>query len=532
MTRKFLLIFQFASLLAFMGHICYAQGHVVLHLKRDANITYQLIDGFGASDAWRTQFVGKNWPLEKREQIADLLFSREFDRDGNPLGIGLSLWRFNLSAGTAEQGDDSEIGTPANPWRRGECFLNADGSYDWSKYVGQRWFLEAARRRGVEKTLAFANSPPVHYTINGKGFAPGGQSHMNLKAGFMDDYARYLAEVMEHFSNAGLAFDYLSPVNEPQWDWDGHSQEGTPALNEDIFSLVNYLSHELESRNLETKIVIAEAGTIGHAALDMSLLGQISDGRDNQASYFFSEDSPHYLGALPHVELILSAHSYHSVWPVDDQVQNRIMVDKAIRAANPDLGYWMSEYCILQKNDEIGGGGGRDLGMNTALYVARIIHHDLVLTNAKSWQWWTAIIQVDYKDGLVYLDDGSKGETGLMGGSVPGLQHDGAVRESKLLWVLGNYSRFIRPGMVRIKCGFSEEQSPETGVLVSAFKEPDSSDLVYVFVNQSDDEVIVHTGSKEDLRCYITDKDRDLELAIQEPGSLSLPSRSVLTVLF
>ncbi|MCK5704086.1 MAG: glycoside hydrolase, partial [Cyclobacteriaceae bacterium] len=54
--------------------------------------------------------------------------------------------------------------------------------------------------------------------------------------------------------------------------------------------------------------------------------------------------------------------------------------------------------CILQKNDEIKGGSKRDLGMPTALYVARIIHNDMVITNATSWQWWTAITQADYKD--------------------------------------------------------------------------------------------------------------------------------------
>ena len=182
----FLLIF----LLVPRSELINAQNKGTLQLQSDATVTYQHIDGFGASDAWRAQFVGKNWPLDKRNQIADLLFSQEFDKDGNPKGIGLSVWRFNLSAGTAEQGDDSEIGSRENPWRRGECFLNADGTYDWSKVEGQRWFLEAAKERGVEKLLAFSNAPPVHYTANGKGFAPGGVTHLNLKPGFMDDYAR------------------------------------------------------------------------------------------------------------------------------------------------------------------------------------------------------------------------------------------------------------------------------------------------------------------------------------------------------
>ncbi len=79
------------------------------------------MDGFGASDAWRCQMVGKYWPLGKRNAIADLLFSKEVDANGNPRGIGLSIWRFYLGAGSYEQGEASDI---ADEWRRAECFQN------------------------------------------------------------------------------------------------------------------------------------------------------------------------------------------------------------------------------------------------------------------------------------------------------------------------------------------------------------------------------------------------------------------------
>lgn len=71
-----------------------ATEELAIHI--DPDVTFQTIDGFGASDAWRCQFVGKNWPLEKRKRIANLLFSQECDAQGNPQGIGLSLWRFYL----------------------------------------------------------------------------------------------------------------------------------------------------------------------------------------------------------------------------------------------------------------------------------------------------------------------------------------------------------------------------------------------------------------------------------------------------
>lgn len=90
----------------------------------------------------------------------------------------------------------------------------------------------------------------------------------------------------------------------------------------------------------------------------------------------------------------------------------------------------MSEYCIL--GDSLMKGEKRDLGMAPALFIARLIHHDLVLSNATSWQWWLGISASDYKDGLVYID---KNKT------------DGQVYDSKMLWALGNYSRFVSPGV-------------------------------------------------------------------------------------
>src|SRR5687767_14230831 len=66
----------------------------------DLNDKKQTIRNFTASDAWACQFVG-SWPDSKRNQVADWLFSIEDDAQGKPKGIGLSLWRFNIGAGSA-----------------------------------------------------------------------------------------------------------------------------------------------------------------------------------------------------------------------------------------------------------------------------------------------------------------------------------------------------------------------------------------------------------------------------------------------
>jgi len=499
-----------------------------LKIKIDPQTSFQTIDGFGASDAWQCQFVGQNWPFDKREHIADLLFSRDVDLQGSPKGIGLSIWRFNVGAGTTEQGDASGI---RNPWRRAESFQRPDGSYDWSKQAGQQWFLKAARERGVERLLAFPNAAPVHLSQNGKGYASKGAPHFNVKPGKLDAYATFLVDVLEHFEKERFHFDYLSPFNEPQWAWDDAGQEGTPALNIELYALVRYLSKELSQRKLSTQIVVGEAGTIGHSFTNMEFLGMKSDGRDSQAQFFFSPTSPFYIGDLPNVALILSAHSYQSVWPLDKQVEYRRLLHDTLNAVNSKLGYWMSEYCILEKNDEIRGGGRRDLGIKTALYVARIIHHDLTIAQARSWQWWTAVSQVDYKDGLVYLDDGSKGNTGRMGAETLSLMHDGVVRESKLLWVLGNYARFIRPGMVQVKCNITPDQSYANGVLASAYIGSEGK-IIVVLVNLSQEERRCDLGFARHVDVYTTSTEENLRKSGQTASNVVISARAVATVCF
>ena len=130
--------------------------------------------------------------------------------------------------------------------------------------------------------------------------------------------------------------------------------------------------------------------------------------------------------------------------------------------------FWQSEICIMSNDEEIGGGGGYDFTMKTALYVARIIHHDLVYANAESWSWWRAC-GGNYKDGLIRVFD---------------RRHQ--ARDSRLLWALGNYSRFVRPGAVRLEVSSKKKEDPY-GVMTSAYKNQDGS-LVCVAINYSNAE--------------------------------------------
>ena len=167
----------------------------------DPSKTYQEMEGFGASDCWLPNWIGQYWS-SSRLQIANWLFSQKIS-GGKPQGIGLSMWRVNLGAGTADAPGGGGIDSD-NANNRAEAFLATGGNYDWTKCAGQRWFMEQAKNNGVESFVLFSNSPLVQYTKNGQGRSDSkGQS--NLKDDCYDDYAAYMAEVAAHFSEEDRA---------------------------------------------------------------------------------------------------------------------------------------------------------------------------------------------------------------------------------------------------------------------------------------------------------------------------------------
>ncbi|PKB18000.1 glycoside hydrolase [Flavobacterium sp. 5] len=497
-----------------------------LNVNLDANL--QTMESFGASDAWQCNFIGQNWPQDKRNHIADLLFSKEVDAQGNPKGIGLSLWRFNLGSGSAEQGEASDIG---DEWRRTECFTADGTTYDMSKQAGQVWFMKAAKQRGVEKLLAFTNSAPVYLTGNGKAHASIKEFY-NLKDGKMPDLADFWVNSIDKLKTEhGLTIDYISPFNEPQYEWDGTGQEGSPATNANIYSFVNTLSPKLQAKGLESKIVVGEGGS--YEPLYKTISGSAS--RSNQIDYFFGSNSTKNIAGLSNVKKTISGHSYWQAWPLSTLISSRQAAASKILTA-PGLSLWSSEYCILESpgTSELPGGGGpgRDLGMKTALWVARLVSTDIAVGGVTSWQWWTAISRGDYKDGLIHVDDNASNGAG----NANYCKFDGYVRETKILWALGNFSFFVKPGMVRVQIPNVDNAIATTGVMLTAYKDEIAKKLVIVAVNFSETATIRKlnlsggTVVNNKLTPYITSDTKSLTKGTDvDAANFEIPARAVVT---
>jgi hypothetical protein len=478
----------------------------------------QTIHSFGSSDCWTTKFFG-NWSnVQKKNQIADLLFSMDTAADGTPRGIGLSQWRFNIGGGSYEQGDASSITTD---WRREECFMNADGTWNWSKQNGQQWFLQAAKQRGVKYTLGFSLTPPVFMTKNGKAFNPGTTPNMNIQDGKMDAYASFLAEVTKHFQ-----FDYLSPVNEPQWTWGGSataSQEGTQATNSEIASLVKLIAPKLSGT--PSKITIGEAGQWNY------LYTNNTDGRGDQIAQFFSSASSNYVGNVNNVEKCISGHSYFTTCPDDNMINIRNQVAGKINQVDATLQTWQTEFGILGNICNQYNGSPRNVSIDYGLYVAKVIHHDLAIANISSWSWWLSVSPYDYSDALVYINDPS----GSI--NINNCKQDGIVLDSKQLWAFGNYARFVRPGMKRVDLtvqGISDPVTAANALMVSAYKEASNKKLVVVMINPKTTERTVQlsgiTITGNTMNAYTTNGTQSLKKSVVQANNVKIPPQSIMTV--
>jgi O-glycosyl hydrolase len=565
----------------------------------DPGTAFQVTNGFGASDCWDGNWVGQFWDADKREQIAEWLFSQEFDSGGNPKGIGLSQWRVNMGAGSWEQGLNSE-GVPHSPssaklgdrnfninnqegrWdRRAESFLkninNPDEGYDWDKQKGQQYFFKKAKDMGTEILIAFSNSPPVPWTKSGTANNINPSSSMgsdgkytsrgndaNLKDDAYDDFAGYLADVAEHFAAEGYPFDFISPVNEPQWTWNEDKQEGSPWTNANITQLVKELDTAIRAREgikNKTKIMISEA-----AQWDM-VYSQMSsyNNRSNQIDAFFNPaNTATYVGNLLTVQPnIIAAHTYFT-HPNDTTMKNhRVNVKTKADAVGAEV--YSTEWCVL------GSGDGLDANncsyWDVALFMAKLTHCDITLANAVSWSFWTAMdVEGTSKDkySLIGIAPGVETYDPNSYQNYP-VKASGSLKAHATLWAMGNYSLFVRPGFQRISlvgAGVNTNNGDGgvtpanyTGLMGTAYKSPagykdkdgrDIDRVVAVWVNMSTTAYTLASKFGDNrlpryIRCYRSDSSTTggesggglgLRKEGHTTGIFTVPPKSVYTVVY
>ncbi|WAZ24946.1 ricin-type beta-trefoil lectin domain protein [Streptomyces cinnabarinus] len=439
----------------------------------------QTIDNIGASGAWWVNDL-KNFDPKVQARVAKLLFSSE--------GLDLSNYRYNIGGGGIA------VTTPS---RAPEDFRNDDGSYDWSKDKGGRTFLAYAAKYGVEDLVAFVNSAPAEWKTNGK--SCGGY----LKAENEQDFAKYVADVTDHFARLGQKFDWISPFNEPTNSFDSCGQEGMLVDVSQRDDIVRALGAEQEARGQRTGIIADEA----------------------TSTVKFNDEVPRWIsepGTAQYVDK-LAHHTYDN--PSD---ANRAKVYETAKKVGIES--WSTEICCFGK----GGTGWAqeyDPSIDGGLNLSRIIHKDFAVAHDSAFHWWVALSEMigtdpyakndaGWNDGLIYYD--------------PDYATNGnqTLYFTKRYYALGQYSKFVKPGSV----AHNVTGVPE-GVEVSAYDRKGKWVVVVNNHNTTDTSLDLHFNSRTPLRASQAVRTSATEdwAHVAKPSvsggtvSASLPARSVTT---
>jgi len=343
--------------------------------------TYQVIDGFGASDA--------DGPTMSSDD-ADLFFSTSS-------GVGLSLLRTEIPVG-----DDSC--TSVNATCAGDignmALATARGAHIWST----------------------AWSPPASMKSNGSTACSPGNGTLNTAS--YGAYATYLSNYIASVRAQGFTLQGISIQNEPDYcpTYDGALMS---AAQFDTF-IKGYLGPTLaEAGQNSVQVIMPETSRWG--------------------------DLPSYTtttlqdtSAAPYVGIVAS-HDYDDFDCAGDP-------SGCAYATAQNMGKHLWE-------TEISESSSCDASITDALSWAEEMHNWLTIANANAWNYWWLI---DYNN--------SGDNEGL-------ICSDGTVR--KALYAIGNWSKFVRPGWVRIEA----MANPATDVYVDAFKDPSTNSFAIVAIN-------------------------------------------------
>lgn len=403
------------------------------------------------------------------EPVVNEMMDLLFDKEK---GVGLNIIRYNVGGGK-----DGVI--VSEQLRRVETLEVSPGVYDWTRDENSISIIDKAVEKGAEVIL-FYNSPPLRLTQTGSTTGRGKAS--NLKENSEKEYAEYIVGIAEYLRNVkGWPIHDISPINEPNNSW-ASGQEGCAYTPNQAYKVIKAVDSEIKKRDLDFKISAIDTGEM--------MLG-------TNAGYIKKLfNDPVLRESLDH----FAVHSYWST-RYDREDLHRFMAKNY-----PEKEIWMTEWTEMVN--------GKDLSMDAGRALAQTVHEDFTFAGVSSWQYWIALSPYDYRDGLIYIDMASRD-----------------YEVAKKLWVLGNWSKFINSGALRV-----ENTVDDSSLFVSSFKNVDDS-VVLVMVNMAEDvekkiNISGDFGTKTMQVLYETSKNKDLEKIYSgELKSFIVPPNSVVTLV-
>lgn len=377
-------------------------------VKIDPNAKQQEIEGWGTALVWWANVIG-GWSDSYQNEMVNLLYDAED-------GLGFNIARYNVGGG--EDPTKCPHGDHLRPGGNVESYLSEDGTWDVNADETQRNILLKAVAEGADVLEIFSNSPPQWMTESGctAGKKTGGiipVATENLSPKNYQAFADYLVGVTKIFKEQyGIEFDTLSPINEPLGPWmEGNGQEGAKWSRAVQNNILKIVGKTLEKEGLNTELSGPEENTVGETV-----------GSYNS----YDSETKELLG-------VINTHSYGPRETKRGELKNL--------AAKENKKLWMSEYGV--GGDWREGATDHDHeGMYWPLKLAKNITKDINELGAEAWVYWQAIENEAAGNPNDPKDNGHM--WGFIHTDLEG--QDAPYDITKQYYVMGNYSKFIKPG--------------------------------------------------------------------------------------
>ena len=343
-------------------------------------------------------------------------------------GAGLTMLRNEISA---DAGSTIEPAAPASPAAAPAYVSLASVNSD----QGQLWFAQQIKADyGVTNVFADAWSAPPFMKTNDSadnGGALCGLSGATCASGdWRQAYANYLVQYAKDYAAAGDPLTYIGPENEANLSTSYDSMQLSPAQTA---SFLDVLGPTLASSGLPTKMECCA-----------------TEGWDYAQQYASAIESDSTASADT---AVFTSHGYTQA------------------PASPLSGWakpaWQTEWSTFETWDPAWDDGTDASGLTWAQH----IYTGLTAANLSAFlYWWGSTTPSENGDneGLIEINGSS-------------------VIPSGRLWAFANYSRYVRPGAVRIAA-----TSSNSAVDLTAFRNPDGSVAV----------VALNTGTSADPITY------------------------------
>jgi O-glycosyl hydrolase len=445
---------------------------------------YQTIAGFGASEAFGQAETVMNAAPPVQRQALDLLYSRAS-------GAGLTILRNEISADPGATIEPAAPRTPSAP----PAYLPLSAIHSDQ---GQLWFARRIRAGyGVRDVFADAWSAPAFMKTNDSvdngGTLCGVPAAACASGDWRQAYANYLTQYARDYAAAGIRLSYVGPENEanigPAYD----SMLLSPAQTADFMP---YLGHALAGARLGT----AHLGTahLGTAHLGTRAECCATEGWDYARQYAAAiEADPAARAVTP----LFTSHGYTA--PPD----------------SPLPGWrgpvWQTEWSTFEAWDPAWDDGTDASGLAWAQH----LYTGLTAANLSAFlYWWGSTTPSENGDneGLVEIN----GST---------------VVPSGRLWAFASYSRYVRPGAVRIGATSTDGQ-----LELTAFRDPDGTVAIVALNTATSAQPVSYAVARLGLgrgavaTPYLTDSSSDASAQAAIPVTsgrfrATIPARALVT---